>query len=63
MPIDGFLDGTVHSDCSPFHCIVTPLLYSVPSWSIWATKLQVNFTLMRKSSEFSAAEGRVIICV
>ena len=62
MPIDGFLDGTAHSDCSPFLCMVTLLRYSVPGWSICTTKLQVNFPFRRESSEFTASEGWVVIC-
>ena len=62
MPIDGFLDRTAHSDCSPFHCTVTPLRYTVLGWSICATKPQVNFPFTCESSKFTAAEGWVIMC-
>ena len=62
MPIDGFLDGTVYSGHSPFHCTVTPLHYSVPGWSIRATKPQVNFLFTRESFGFAATEGQVVIC-
>ena len=59
MTVDGFLDGTAHSGRGPFHCTVTPLRYSVPGWSICATKPQVNFrakalnSLLQKAGSLS----------
>ena len=61
VPIDGFLDRTVHPGLNLFHHVVTALCYTILDWGISATKLQVNTPLTRKSSEFSAAEGWVIV--
>ena len=62
VPVDSLQVGTAHPACYPLHHAVTLLHHNIPSWSVWAMKLQVNSPIMCKSSKLSAAEGCAIVC-
>ena len=62
VPVDRLLDRTVHSGCNMLHCVVTSLCYSILSWDVRTSKLQVNSLIICKSPELPAVEGHVIIC-
>ena len=61
VPIDRFLDGTVHTGQNSFRSAVITLCYTIPSWGMHAMEPQMNTSLICKSSEFSAAEGWVSV--